>query len=90
MDEERPGEVDAAIEASPLFAEATRLFNLWLDALDALVRSRTPATGEAARQATAALFACLEAHAGAPELAPVHERLGVVFTHLREQEPGGR
>ena len=74
---------------SPVFLQATRLFNAWLIALDALVTARSPQSAESAQTATAALLAHLGAHPDAAELAPVRARLVVVFERLRQEEAGG-
>jgi hypothetical protein len=78
----------AAPEPSPVFAEATRLFNLWLEALDAMMASRSKEAGDAAQAATAALIAHLDAHPADDALNPVRERLAIVFQRLRQEEAG--
>jgi len=78
----------AAPKPSPVFAEATRLFNLWLETLDAMMASRSKGAGDAAQAATAALVAHLDAHPSDEALNPVRERLAIVFQRLRQEEAG--
>ena len=79
---------DAARQPSPTFEEATRLFNQWLEALDAMMASRSTANGAAAQAATAALIAHLDAHPALDELKPVRERLAIVSERLRQEARG--
>ncbi len=90
MIDERTKEAGIAAGPSPVFTEGTRLFNLWLVALDAMMASRSKDAGDAAQSATAALIAHLDAHPTLAELAPIRERLAIVFDRLRQEEPGGR
>ena len=86
---DEPANADAAApRPSPIFTEATRLFNLWLEALDTMMASRSAATGEAAQAATTALISHLDAHPADETLNPVRERLAIVFERLRQEEAG--
>ena len=89
MDDARAQDDGGSPEHSPVLVEAVRLFNHWLECLDKVVNTRSGPASDAARDATAALYAHLDSHPDADELTPVRERLAIVFERLRNEKARG-
>jgi len=89
MMDDGPSDVVVPTTPSPVFAEGARLFNIWLETLDAMMISRSRAAGDAAQAAAAALLAHLGAYPTLEDLAPIRARLAIVVERLRQEKPGG-